>query len=220
MKSVFKIVWERLYLLPALHFKAYKKLIWHKNSFLHSTGWMRSLKEGIPIDSNGDPLPWMNFSFNQLLKEKLTKDLKVFEFGSGYSTLFFSGRVYSVTSIEYNKIWLEKIKRCAPENVKLIFKEKDVDGSYCRSINYTGESYDVVLIDGRDRVNCFKHSIPALSQRGVIIFDDSSRDRYLEVFDIGRKNGFKVLNIEGLQPKMRDLNRTSLFYRDGNCLGM
>ncbi len=220
MKSIIKQTLKRLFPAQALHYKAYKNLIKNQNSYLYLTGWMQSLKERKPTDNNGNPIPWMNFSIVRLLEERLTHDLNLFEYGSGYSTYFYASKVRSVTSIEYDEKWFSVVKSQAPENVKLIFKEKDIDGDYCRVIKSTEEQYDVVIVDGRDRVNCIMQSISALSSRGVILLDDSQRDSYQDGIDFIKENGFRALNLEGLKPTETQVERTTIFYREGNCLGI
>jgi hypothetical protein len=95
---------------------------------------MQSLRAKRPINNNDNPIPWMNFPVVSILEERLTQDLNLFEFGSGYSTLFYARKVRAVTSVEYDESWLHIIKSQIPENVKIIFKEKDIDGDYCRVI--------------------------------------------------------------------------------------
>jgi hypothetical protein len=208
---------QRLFPVAALRYRAYKMLIRNPNSYLHLSGWMQSQKERRPMDQNGNPMPWMNFPVVRILEERLTKDLNLFEFGSGYSTLFYAKKVRAVTSVEYDEKWLSIINSQVPDNVKIIFKREDVNGDYCRTIDATGDRYDVVIIDGRDRVNCIKQSIPALSSQGVILLDDSQRERYREGIDFARSHGFKTLNLEGLKATGTEVDRTTIFYRQGNC---
>jgi len=160
----------------------------------------------------------MNFPTFRFLEKRLTQDLNLFEYGSGYSTSFYAGKVRTVTSVEHDEKWLHMVKQQVPDNVKLIFKESDIDGDYCRAIVSTGDQYDVVIVDGRDRVNCLKQSISALSSRGVILLDDSHRDKYQEGIDFVKENGFKALNMEGLKARGFSIERTTIFYREGNCL--
>ena len=61
----------------------------------------------------------------------------------------------------------------------------------------TEQQYDVVIIDGRDRVNCIKQSIKALSTEGVVLLDDSHREKYKEGIDYVKNNGFRSLDFEG-----------------------
>jgi hypothetical protein len=218
MKTYIKIIIEKLFPILVLHYRAYKNLVQHQNSYLYLTGWMQSLKERKPVDNIGNPIPWMNFAVVNLLGNRLSHDLDLFEFGSGYSTLFFASRVRSVTSVEYDRKWFDLIKLQTPENVMLIFIEKDVDGNYCRVINSSGKQYDVVVVDGRDRVNCMKQGVAALSQRGVIILDDSQRSDYQEGIEFVKRKGFRTLSIEGLKATTTGIDRTTIFYREENCL--
>jgi hypothetical protein len=217
MPSFIKRAVQRRFPVAALRYRAYKMLIRNPDSYLHLSGWMQSLSAKKPIDQNGNPIPWMNFPVVRILEERLTKDLNLFEFGSGYSTLFYAEKVRAVTSVEYDEKWLHIIKSQLPDNVNIIFKQQDVDGDYCRVINSTGEKYDVVIVDGRDRVNCIKQSISALTSKGVILLDDSQRKRYQEGIDFAKSHGFKALNLEGLKATGTEVDRTTIFYQAGNC---
>jgi len=55
-------------------------------------------------------LPWLNFAAIDFIKNFLEnkKNLQVFEYGSGGSTLFFLKKGYSVVSIEHCKEWYNK----------------------------------------------------------------------------------------------------------------
>lgn len=215
MKSLIKQFLKTLF--P--HCLAYILLIGNKKSYLYSTGWMKSLQEGKPVLPNGSPIPWMNFPIVKLLEERLKSDFILFEFGSGYSTYFYANKVKSVISVEYDEKWFQIFKADRPANVELIFKEKDIDGNYCRVINTTGKQFDVVIVDGRDRVNCVKQAILALSSRGVILLDDSQRDKYQEGIEFALEKGFRKLDFEGLKATGSAIDRTTILYRDGNCLG-
>ncbi len=220
MSSFIKRAIQSRFPIAALRYRAYKMLIRNPNSYLHLSGWMQSLEAKKPTDHNGNPIPWMNYSVVNILEERLTKDLNLFEFGSGYSTLFYAKKVRAVTSVEYDDGWLNIIKSQVPDNVNMIFKQQDVDGDYCRVINSTQEKYDVVIVDGRDRVNCIKQSVLSLSASGVMLLDDSQRERYQEGIDFAKSHGFKALNLEGLKATGTEVDRTTIFYRAGNCFGI
>ncbi len=135
---------------------AFLRLVLRKKSYLHTTGWVESLKRGYPCDFEGSEIPWMNYPVINILKERLNKNLSLFEFGSGYSTLFYEKLVRDVTSVEYDRDWFYLIKEKTSENVSLLHREKDIDGIYCRAIGEFDKKFDVVIVDGRDRVNCVK----------------------------------------------------------------
>ena len=198
--------------------KAYKKLILNKESFLYQTGWMNSLHLKKPIDRDGNNIPWMNYSIVEFLKERLTKDITLFEYGSGFSTLFYSKHVKNVISIEYNKKWFDYIKKIPSSNSEIYFYEKDFDGRYCCAIHDFEYLYKIVIVDGRDRVNCIKQSVSKLTCDGVIILDDSNRKYYKDGIFFLNEHGFRELSFYGLKPNEAFTSKTSVFYRDNNCL--
>lgn len=204
----------------ALNYRAYKILIRNQKSYLHSTGWMLSLAEGRPVDSVANAIPWMNYNAIEFLDERLNKNLTLFEFGSGYSTYFYASRVKTVVSVEYDDRWYQLVKLQVPSNVDLVFQQEDTDNEYCRVIAGRGQKFDVVIVDGRDRVNCIKHSITALSDQGVILLDDSQRERYQDGIVLAEASGFRVLHMSGLKATGGRSVRTTILYRDGNCFGI
>ena len=202
------------------HIRAYKKLFFDKRSFLHTTGWIKSFNYKKPVDANNNPTPWMNYGIVEFLKERLNKDLNLFEYGSGFSTLFYSSLVKSVISIEYNKKWFEHISSIPCLNTNVYFYENDVDGKYCRSICDFDSLFNIVIVDGRDRVNCIKQSVSKLTCDGVIILDDSNRKYYKDGIIFLNEHGFRELSFYGLKPNGAFTSKTSVFYQDNNCLGI
>src|SRR2546430_9982143 len=65
--------------------------------------WRRNLRQnGNPLDGDS---PWMTFAAIRFLDRLLTKEMRVFEYGSGGSSLFFSRRVREVVSVEHDGAW-------------------------------------------------------------------------------------------------------------------
>lgn len=44
--------------------------------------------------------------------------------------------------------------------------KSDVDGNYCRAIHRVDGFFDVIVADGRDRVNCIKKALCKLNEGG------------------------------------------------------
>ena len=107
-----------------------------------------------------------------------------------------------------------------PPNASLLFVPNDVDGDYCRTIVRNGDHFDVVVVDGRDRVNCVKQSMQALSSRGVIVLDDSERAKYAPAISYAQENGYLTVDFEGLKPTDSSWCRSTILYRRENCLGL
>jgi hypothetical protein len=79
--------------------------------YLKEIGWIESFDKQLPVDKEGKPLPWVTYGFIDFISDKLNKNMDIFEYGSGNSTLWYAEKVNSVTSVEHNKIWYEKIKK-------------------------------------------------------------------------------------------------------------
>jgi hypothetical protein len=105
-------------------------------------------------------------------------------------------------------------------NSSSLFREKDSDGQFCRAACVTGQRYDLIVVDGADRVNCLKQSVEALAPEGVMLLDDSEREAYGEGLAFVRGQGFRTLDFEGLKPIDCVAARTTIFYRRENCLGI
>ncbi len=108
----------------------------------------------------------------------MTNDLVLFEFGSGNSTLFFAERVKKVISIEHNKEWHQNVNKAKPQNVELILTNSDSLNDYLKYFNQLNDKVDIVVIDGLHRNECMVKSFEKLSEKGVVILDDSERHEY------------------------------------------
>jgi uncharacterized protein YuzB (UPF0349 family) len=185
---------------------------------LDESGWLRSVREGLPVDRNGNPIPWLTYSAISFLEKKIKPHFKVFEYGSGNSTLWWANRVSWVVSCEHDRDWYDSIKDKLPSNVEYIYRVLVKGGEYSMAImGYEGE-FDIVVIDGRDRINCAMNSLGALKENGVIIWDNSDRERYQEGYAYLMQNRFKRLDFAGLAPCINFSSITSVFYRNHNCL--
>lgn len=218
--EIIKKVLKKTFPQYANHYRAYRSLIQDKTSYLHQTGWYLSLSLGRPVDGANAPVPWMNYPVVEFLKNRFNKEMLLFEYGSGHSTSFYAKLVKEVVSLEYDQNWLETVRPTLPSNVTLIYQSQDVAGKYCKAISSTNFLYDVVIVDGRDRVNCIIQSELHLTNRGVLILDDSHRDRYKAAFEHLSAKGFKELTFKGLKPTGSEVDCTTVFYRTDNCLNL
>jgi len=142
----------------------------------------------------------------------LDKESRVFEWGSGASTLWYAKRAAKVVSTEHNEEWYQRGKKALEQkglkNTDLLFvppadasiawetewphyttlghpPEKPEFYNYIRNIDTFPDGYfDCIAIDGRERVGCLVHALPKLSKTGFIILDDSHRPRYQKFFEL------------------------------------
>lgn len=193
-------------------------LSFNHKGYLHDIGWFKAFNSKSPVDGEENPIPWVTYSFIDFIKERIKKQHTVFEFGSGNSTFFYAKYAGIVVSVEHDKEWYDKIVKEKPENSEMIFCELVRGGDYCKMPVKLEETFDIIIVDGRDRVNCCKQAVDALSPTGVIVLDDSEREFYREAVDFLLKKRFKQLAFTGISPGLFYRKATSVFYRDVNCL--
>lgn len=193
-------------------------LSFNHKGYLSDVGWFQSYNSKSPVDGEGNPIPWVTYSFIDFIKTHLKKNLSVFEFGSGNSTFFYAKYAAQVVSVEHDKQWYDKIVSTKPGNSEMIFCELVRDGDYCRMPLKLEKKFDIIIVDGRDRVNCCKQAIDALSANGVVVLDDSEREFYSEGISFLKSKGFKELSFSGISPGLFYRKSTSVFYKADNCL--
>jgi precorrin-6B methylase 2 len=197
-----------------------KRLILKKDSFLYQSGWINSILENKPVQKDNHYIPWINYSFFTFIDSRISDDQNVFEYGAGYSSIYFSKTVKKLYSVEHDPTWIEKIKSQSRDN-HVIYNISEIENKqYAQSIKRPLIKFDIVFVDGRDRVDCSIYSVSYLSDRGVLILDDSERGRYTQVFVFMKENGFKELTFTSFKPSMNKLASTTIFYKSDNCFNI
>ncbi len=126
--------------------------------------------------------PWLTPEAIRLLSTLLRPADRGAEFGSGRSTLWFAARVASLTSVEHNPRWHEKvsgqIKSRGVRNVEYILvaedqPEENGDGAYPRkALDFADDSLDFALVDGYYRDYTAKYIMPKVKPGGILIIDN------------------------------------------------
>jgi hypothetical protein len=171
--------------------------------------WFWSLLPGhSPLD---DSIPWMTFRAIRWLESYLRPSMDVFEYGAGGSTLFFAKRVRTLTSIENDPSWHDRVSRVLRDrgitncHLRLIpaRAEPTLRGipygptsytsttpewaghsfeEYVRSIDACADhSLDLVAVDGHARFSCVTHAISKVRPGGYLLLDNSDWKKYDEV---------------------------------------
>jgi hypothetical protein len=195
-------------------------LLYSKRSYLKETGYLKSVAAQKPCKKDGSPIPWMNYNVISFLEERLRKDHSLFEYGCGNSTLFFSKYAGNVVSVECNRQWYEYVNESKPGNVILILHDPFDSEAYSKIIDNQNKKFDVIVIDAEDRAKCLINAPQCLSERGVIILDDSQGDSFSDAAAVLLNRGFKQLDFIGLKPASPRGVQTTIFYRNDNCLGI
>jgi len=148
----------------------------HIKMDLNYTLGRTALKEGIP---------WITIeSFHHLL-EIIKPEFRVFEWGSGGSTVFWARECASVISIEHNSEWIPRVQKMLDDRgleADLRYKrglpkeEKDRFKPYANMIlKEPDNSFDLIYVDGEasSRGWCLNNAMLKLKPGGWIVLDNS-----------------------------------------------
>jgi predicted O-methyltransferase YrrM len=137
------------------------------------------------------PVPWISPAAIAILNKWLTADMRIFEWGSGASTVYFARKVQEVVSVEHNSAWYDIVlqllnKEKVTEKVSLNYFEIDKrsDSPYQAYadfiLTFPDQHFDLILIDGRARVACTKNAVSKLKPGGLLVLDNAERSHYRE----------------------------------------
>jgi len=188
--------------------------------YLQQSGWLRSQACGETVDSEGKPIPWLTYPALDFLSGRITAGMSVFEYGAGNSTLWWGARVDRVVSCEHDKEWYAAFRsRVTGSNTTLLLRRyKGGCPDYASEITHYVRQFDILVIDGRQRVSCANNGLGSLRDGGVILWDNSDRLEYRPGYELLALAGFSRLDFWGLGPLSTRRWCTSLFYRPNNCL--
>lgn len=155
-----------------------------------------------------DYKPQINPRAIRFLESIIRPEWKVFEWGSGQSTVFFARRVTLIASVEHDVTWVGLVNsllgdfklrvdynyvepkaftgtRDPSDPMSYICGPYDTHGVVCEWEDYVTviEKYsdgffDLVFIDGGARLSCLFHSFKKVVPGGYILLDDSERSWY------------------------------------------
>ena len=211
LRKITPELYERLFVL--------KSALWlAREGQLKEDGWFKSLRAGRCQNSNGEAIPWITYPAIAFIEKRLKNEFSVFEYGSGASTKWWAARVKEVVSCEHDEEWAKIVEKDLPENASLLYLKLEYGGDYSKAVSAQKKLFDIIVVDGRDRVNCALNSYKSLRDGGVIIWDNSDRERYQEGIRTLETEGFKRIDFEGMAPLITAKSVTSIFYRKENCL--
>ncbi|EPX78816.1 class I SAM-dependent methyltransferase [Salipiger mucosus] len=197
-----------------------------------SLGAIHDLEALVALD-----VPWWSYdaidAVERFLRER--PGARVFEYGSGASTLWLARRAGSVTSVEHHRGWYDRMQDAlgrfpiacpvdlrlvapdaAPSSDSLYLSEKSGSAgvsfsAYAREIDAGADAlYDLIVIDGRSRNACLAHAERHLAEGGMIVFDNSGRTRYRRAI---AQSGLSARRLRGLTPALPYPDETTLLTR-------
>ena len=137
------------------------------------------------------------------IDSNINKSHTIFEYGSGYSTLYLSTLCSKIISIEHNDFWFKTIYKEIVQNkfmnidLNFIPPDSTQDCNFLsqrlgksfkkyvtKILDYPNNNFDLIIIDGRARPSCLKYSMSKVKISGLILFDDTIRPYYQKCFSL------------------------------------
>lgn len=123
--------------------------------------------------------PWLVPEAIAFIEEHINADVEVFEYGSGGSTIWFSERARSVTTVDHSVKWYKWLKKqISSKEIENISPHLSIKrDEYVKFINKTKKMYDIILVDGLEvfRNACVRASYNRISKGGLFIVDNTNR---------------------------------------------
>lgn len=154
------------------------------------------------------------------------RPIRVFEYGSGASTIWLAKRADEIHSVEHHRGFGEmmaaevgKLDNVSLRIIEPVASERPVVGSskeghqgldfaaYVDAIDAVPGEFDLVVIDGRAREACLTKAAARLAPGGIIVFDNSRRQRYRVAIEA---SGLRERIFRGLTPTLPYPEQTSV----------
>lgn len=175
-------------------------------------------------------VPWWTYDAIEQVEDflKARGNARVFEWGSGASTVWLARRAASVVSIDHDAPWVEfSAPRLAEQGnavVELVpadpVSDRDIRfesgktgylgetfRAYVEAIDRHEGKFDLIVIDGRARAACLAKAVSRLADDGMIVFDNSHRARYRKAI---AESGLRAEVTRGLVPSLPAPDQTTL----------
>lgn len=195
--------------------------------------WARSLLAVYDVgDLSALDVPWWTFESAARVEAFLLgrRGARVFEWGSGGSTVWLARRSSAVVAVEHDERWAAAVRAHLPAGSPVdlhVVPARAASGAagearsakpgatgldfraYVDVIEEVGGTFDVIVIDGRAREACLARAVDHVAPDGIIVFDNVERARYREAI-AGIRPAVGVTWTRGLTPCLPYPTRTAI----------
>ena len=182
-------------------------------------GHTRSALAGRALDRHGKEVPWYTAPAVSALAEWDLSNKSVLEFGGGSSTVWWAAHAKTVTCVESNALWTERIRQTlASEGTD--GKVTLIVASAPPKAEFAGhrEKFDIVAVDDgtgigpSGRVENYFIGLDLIANDGLIIIDNSDADYMREVMEHKTVSENLTVHFWGLAAGSFRRSRTSFVF--------
>ena len=168
--------------------------------------------------------PWWPYDAIAWVAKQIQPQAQVFEYGGGGSTLWLADKGATVTVVEHDAAWRQKLNTALSGKAKVLRRDIDITGKLTSTVvpgffdNYVSaideepdDSLDLVIIDGRARIDCVRHARLKVRPGGLLLLDDTQRGRYQPAIKL--LSDWKRHDFTGLKPGNPLPTQTSVWRR-------
>ena len=166
-------------------------------------GFIESSKKNIPVNDKNEVMPMYTYPCYEWLNSIDWVGNKVFEYGTGYSTIWWQNKNVDYHAVEDNKQWHDMIED------KTNIEYKPGHHKYIESIYKYDFKFDVIVIDGVVRFDCIKPALEKIKDDGIIIFDNT--DWHKDSKEELDKSDLIPIHFHGFKPLHVDSETTSCY---------
>jgi hypothetical protein len=166
-------------------------------------GFLESSRKNIPVNDKNEIMPMYTYPCYEWLNSIDWTNSNVFEYGTGYSTIWWQNKNVNYHAVEDNKQWYDMIEN----KTNIIYKPGY--HKYIESIHDYDFKFDVIVIDGTARFDCIKPALEKIKDDGIIIFDNTDwHKNSKEELD---KSDLIPIHFHGFKPLHVDSETTSCY---------
>ena len=144
------------------------------NALAQIYGQLNSMEHKASIDGNGRPIPWYTYPAIEYLSNLDFTQKRVFEYGSGNSSLWWANRCHDIVAIESDRGWYEKVNSTRSGGQFRDYRLREDINSYVQHDDIV--NFNVVIIDGTFRAPCagfFLSKIAEPNNFEILIYDNA-----------------------------------------------
>src|ERR1019366_2688084 len=168
--------------------------------------------------------PWINAPALRFLKGIIRPQWRVFEFGSGRSTIWYAKHVASVVALESAARWHAQVEQDLARYDNAAVELLSAREFPSRMRNELDSTFDLVVVDGPDadecgcvlppeldRTGCICASVTKVRPGGVLVLDNSDLPRYRQADST--LAGWRCVRISGFTTSPLTPMETSFYWR-------